>query len=344
MEKESVQALNWDWVTDLLKRYWIDVNQKNINIFYDINNQNNEDKLLEKWLLRIWKYYRLPKNQWKRRNFYEWLDWIEIKNNKLKWKLFILDPWHGWRDPWSIVITKKTNWDTIPYKQSDINKNKQITRNWEWNLKLHTIEAKVTMDISYRLAKYIKENWWNVKITHYFQSWIDNKDLINSSNKNKVWLLDEIEKYDRWWNKNNNRFIEHQKSWLRKRVQIREEFQKWYSKKNTFFISIHADAMKKNIETGLNILYDKSSDWQKRFATKLSDKIWKIRDLETNTVSRTKNDILVLNTAKWADENNVLIELWNMNNNKTNYSLITPKWRDIYAKWIFKWLSKAALN
>lgn len=357
----SVKAEKWDGVLSILKKSWVDPTKENQAKFSSLNCLTNWNGI------KVWEYYLIP-NVWKleqsqenikepsvkirenhvkpeisseKPDFYKWLDSIEVKSHELKWKVFILDPWHWWWDPWAIPIANDKNWEPIVYTQSDINWNQRV-QNWQWDWKLRVIEAKVTMDVSYRLAKLIKEHWWIIKITHYFQKWIDDETWTQSSNNKAPWLLDQLEYYDTWWDDWKDKFDEWSLEWLRKRVRVRELFKKWVKNDNLFFISIHADKIWVNTNpVWVNILHAKDSSWQQRFAKKLSEAMWNVRQISTTYWTREKW-IYVLNPKVWAHNQNVLIELWNMNNENTSYALRSWKTRQDYAEWIFKWLLSVA--
>lgn len=347
IKSRLIKSKKWEWVGKILERAWINPSEENIDKFYQINN-------LKSWsIIEIWKYYLLPawkedKNiTWENReillekkpDFYKWLNSIEVKNNTLKWKLFILDPWHWGADPWAIPIAKDEKGRAIPYKQSDISESDKVTKNWKWDGKLHIVEARVVMDVSYRLAKLIKENGWEVKITHYFQNWIDNSVWTKSSLYSAQWLLDPIQNHDTWWDNTKKRFNEKSIEWLKKRVEIRNKFKIWKKKKNIYFLSIHADNQSYKDAIWINILHSKRNTWQRNFAKVLSENIWEIRNMKTTFSTRT-TWIFVLNPIYWAHSQNVLIELWNMNNENTTYALRNSETRQEYAEWIFKWLLK----
>lgn len=360
---KQIQVMQWDWVISILKRAWIEASRENQSLFYDINDlDDNSHWLVSEDLLQKWAYYLLPNVEkkleqeipitnkthnekeitlWPKPDFYKWLDSLEVKSYELKWKLFILDPWHGWWDSWAIPVAKDEKWKEIPYINSDI-LYWNMVKNWKWDKKLHVIEAKVAMDVAYRLTKLIKEHWWEIKITHYFQNWIDNWIQTTSSNHDAPWLLDEIQNNDTWWDWTNEKFNDLSKKWLTRRVKVREWFKKNHNKKNTYFISIHADrSWEKTDLIWINILHAKNFTPQSIFAKKLADAIWPVRNMQTTYWSREK-PIYVLNPRVWATDQNVLIELWNMNNENTAYVLRNWEKRQEYAEWIFKWLLKVA--
>ena len=57
----------------------------------------------------------------------------------------------------------------------------QVVANGKGDGALRVVEARVVMDVAYRLAKQLRENGAEVKITHYFQKDIDNSLITASS-------------------------------------------------------------------------------------------------------------------------------------------------------------------
>ena len=68
----------------------------------------------------------------------------------LKWETFVIDPWHGFNDIWSV-------W---------------IVRYWDKSLNTEVViyESAIVMDMAYRVAKLLKEYWANVVMTHYIST------------------------------------------------------------------------------------------------------------------------------------------------------------------------------
>lgn len=277
------------------------------------------------------------------RDFYKWIDTIEVQNNSLKGKTFILDPGHGWADPWAVPIAMKDG-KPIPYKMSDIVGNpgkEKVVPNWKWDGHLRVVEARVVMDVAYRVAKELRESSATVKITHYFQKWIDNDRITESHWTDVPGLLDEIERYDTWWDGSSSKFDEWSRDGLRKRVRIRNKMQERLDPNNTYFISLHADRAPHNKKMSPNILYEPGNDGQRVFAHLLAENIWNIRNDQVTAWTREKW-IHVLRESHGATSQNVLIELWNMNDAATSFTLRNSDKREEYAKSIFRWLHAVA--
>ncbi|NUJ97823.1 transglycosylase SLT domain-containing protein [Candidatus Gracilibacteria bacterium] len=347
IKSRLIKSKKGEGVGKILERAGINPSEENIDKFYQINNLKSGS------IIEIGKYYLLPAGKEdknitgenreilleKKPDFYKWLNSIEVKNNTLKGKLFILDPGHGGADPGAIPIAKDEKGRAIPYKQSDISESDKVTKNGKGDGKLHIVEARVVMDVSYRLAKLIKENGGEVKITHYFQNGIDNSVWTKSSLYSAQGLLDPIQNHDTWGDNTKKRFNEKSIEGLKKRVEIRNKFKIGKKKKNIYFLSIHADNQSYKDAIGINILHSKRNTGQRNFAKVLSENIGEIRNMKTTFSTRTTG-IFVLNPIYGAHSQNVLIELGNMNNENTTYALRNSETRQEYAEGIFKGLLK----
>ena len=278
------------------------------------------------------------------RDFYKWLETIPVKNESLKGKLFVLDPGHGWWDPWAVPVVYGKDGNPVPYVMSDISGapgKEKVVANGQWDKALRVVEARVVMDVAYRLAKHLRENGAEVKITHYFQKGIDDSQITESSQLTAPWLMDEFEYYDTWGNGSKEKFIEQSKAWLHGRVKVRNKMMEGKDPKKTYFISLHADRANKPDKMAMNILHENGNTEQRSFAYQLAASIGKVRDMPVTAWTRTK-PIHVLKEKSWARSQNVLIELGNMDNANTAYALRSPKTRQEYADGIFRWIHSHA--
>ena len=235
----------------------------------------------------------------------------------------------------------------IRYAASDINNKSQLVPNGKWDGLLHVIEPRVTMDISYRLAQLIRENGWTIKITHYSQKWIDNVIQTTSSNQNAPWLLDEMEYYDTWWDGTQERFVwsnnkEGARIVRKRRVAMIKDMVSWSDPKDTFFLSIHADSQVHTRLDGVTYRYQANKNGtnsgQKLFTENLAHASQTIR---WTAVINKPQDLYILRDAS-SIPNSTLVELGNMNNSGTAYTLRNPEKRQEYAQGIFRWLHTLA--
>lgn len=351
----QIQSTPGQWIIQMLERANIQATQEAIDEFRKINHLDTDDAIMVgayyllpnrlkqsvSWRIQTKKQDTLIEKERMDRDFYKWLESIEVKNHSLRWKLFILDPWHGWLDPWSIPIIYDETGKPVPFKNSDITSTWKATKNGKWDGFFHIIESKITMDIAYRIAKKIRENGGEVKITHYFQKWIDNS-IQNPWNPlyQKQWNLDEQENYDTWGDGEKKVFQDGSTDWLKKRVEIRNNFQSGKKPENTYFISIHADSLPHDKDEWILVMHSQKHEGQKKFAKELASSIGFVRNKWALSGSREKG-IYVLD-GPWALSQNVLIELGNMNNKNTSYALRLWETREEYAEWIFVWLKKLA--
>lgn len=230
------------------------------------------------------------------------------KKPALEWKTFVIDPWHGFDDPWALWLVKCNNIDNA-----------------------HTIiyESWIAMDMSYRVAKLLRAHWATVKFTHYIPTrWISNKsDLppclpeqgkyqdVRNWSKGKLWVDSN--------NSKKSRCIQSNKcSWM--------------------FISLHADATSKkekvNWKEVTKLLPDRKKvstkyrgEWRwKEFADYLmTNKGW-IPAQEWYQQTSDKQELYVLGETN--KNPGVLIELFNLNNYEQWNQYRNPAIRQTKAK------------
>ncbi len=263
-------------------------------------------------------------------NFQNWIDSIEVVSEELKWKIFVLDPWHGWPDLWAHPIAQDSSWNPIKDRNSRVKyishgKTRRVDVPSKWSGYLHVYESLVAVDIAYRLAKELKQRWAAVYITRYNKTTgiIDEANMSTPSTSEDVYS-DSLKswKYSRRGNSKR----------LRKWASIANSIVKKYgSSKDMYFLSLHADSQVKWSELPMNIKY---YQWRhgvnttgRDFARNLAKWIWNFRNKNTVAswqwlyiVDKHYNNI-------W---NAVLIELANMNSKNSAYTLRQPWWNGIF--------------
>lgn len=308
--------------------------------------EEEKKKQLEQEKKELWK------KQWEQKqldkipngkfDFYEWLKTVEVKSDKLKWKIFVLDPWHGWPDVWAAPIARDKDGNPIPDDKSailvkDDKKWKFIrVKPWKWSNQLLVYESVVTVDVAYRVAKLIKENGGEVIITRY------NKTTGIISTPNSTTPSEDADVFaDTWetwsytrWNQNFRlrRGTEIANSALEHKKQGGE----------IFFLSIHADDDPRwPIDNPITFRYYQwnswtSKDW-KEFAEMLSKNIsfrWKSAEAKWQW-------LYIVNPRYNHIPHSVLIELANMRNEWSAYLLRMPEWRQRFADAIFEGIEKS---
>lgn len=301
---EQIEAQQWDSIFRLLKNHNITPNEKNINLFMELNK-------LDGTVIIAGKEYVLPKvdtalvveipsvaentpekiptSKWF--NFHEWIKTIEVVDNMLKDQTFVIDPGHWWVDSWAHGEVKLRNSKTVEV--------------WE---------GEIAYDIALRLCKELRSHGADVHITRY---------------NTKIWIVwwtlpnSDVYSTDHWGNRKkdvdgmnskDNLFINDipwdkemsQKKRLAKRVNISNKAQK-NKKGECTYISIHLDAW-----DTFSILYKDSES--KEFAKSLVDNgfVWNVKNSQwvktTAKIPKIKKRNLQILRGNKADQE-ILIEL-----------------------------------
>lgn len=215
----------------------------------------------------------------------------KVIDQKLKDQTFILDPWHGFDDPWSLWLVKCNNID---------NAHAIIYESW------------IVMDMSYRVAKLLRAHWATVKFTHYIPTrWISDKcDLPPCLPEQGKYQ--DVRNWSTWklWVDGNG---------LANRCEQSNKY-------NWMFISLHADATAetktenwKKIPKLLPERKKVSTKWRgewkwKKFADYLMKNERWIPSQEWYTQTSDPQCLYVLGGEN--DNPGVLMELFNLNNNE----------------------------
>jgi N-acetylmuramoyl-L-alanine amidase len=229
-------------------------------------------------------------------------------SNKLAWKTFILDPWHGSSDPGAIWIAQY--WDE---------KNKE---------KVLVYEAPVVMDITYRVAQLMRAHGAKVEFTHYAnkRSVSNQKDLAPVSRimKNGTEAFQDIwhgasttSEWDFW--KAND--------WsLPKRGKIGNNI-----KDPSLFISFHADI--EGTQKLLSIKHTHNEPESKKAAQTIMDNwfAYTYNGKVANDVHYSVDEqwLWILKAYNWVW---FLVELGNLGNTDQAYTLRDPQKRQLLAE------------
>ena len=289
-------------------------------------------------------------------HFQTWIESIEIIGDALKGKTFILDPGHGWPDLWAHPIARDGAWNPILDSQSQIKVKQDENGNFEegktqrvatgkWNDFLHVYESLVVVDVSYRLAKMLREQWAEVYITRYNRT----TGIIDSANMTTPLVEDDVYSDTwEWWEYSKNG----QNKRLQRAVKIGNIIIEGKTLEDTYFFSIHADSLSSFENAPIVFKYydgkDSTSQKGKKFAEQLAENI-NFRGQNTEADGQW---LLIVNPRYNAIPNASLIELGNMKNPATAYLLRQPggqtdsegnaiKGRQDYAVAIFEWIVKS---
>lgn len=353
---DQVASIPWKWVRAMLDTAGIDPTKENVEEFYDLNDLDESDPIVRnvRYLLPAIKEkteeLKIPEwddiltdlsvpadvfIQKTKPDFYTWLESLPVEDHMLRWKLIILDPWHGGRDPWTSPVAYDGNGNPISYLQSDL---KPLGKwgewadvpNWLWDKNLHVIEANLSMDVTLRIAREIRKHGGEVKITHFSRDQIDETNWWWSKNKKMPGLKDDIEKWDTWGD-GSGKFDQWANYWVIKRAKLRNQWKNSRSSNDVLFLSIHADARPGDHQSiPLNVLTMKNTGAMNQFAWAFAQSIGSVRWF-TATAEATYRLIHVLKPIKWADTQNVLIELGNSWSPNTSYTFRFAKNRQEYA-------------
>jgi len=262
--------------------------------------------------------------------FDDWIDSIDVVSDELKWEVFVLDPGHGWIDPWS--MPKIETWD---------------------GTKITIYEAPAVLDVSYRIAKFIKQHGGSIHITHYSHA----RGPTNRKNLTKVKERSDI------YSQNNKQVTWWGNSSLEKRTGYANHIYAKYP--NAIFLSIHADFIAGttwhrpiwyhyytgNTTTDIHKtplktiqIRDKNNKIKKQWI----DSHWKktAQLLSKNTQFRWENwharaqALYVINPGLSEIKRKVLVELANMRNQWDAWLLRTWEWRQRFADAIWESLVK----
>jgi len=181
-------------------------------IYKDINIWPRIERALKDWYT-----VRIPKAMENANSKRYTIDEItkpdEIIDDSLKWKKFMIDPWHWINDPWSIGLAQF-------WPEED-------------KAKVLVLEAPVSLDIAYRVAKILRSHWAKVDFTHYNPArWIS--DVIDLPQNFSIWDTYQ-DLWDDSWESTKMETPVTQKESLRRRAKIANKY------KSTALISIHAD-------------------------------------------------------------------------------------------------------
>lgn len=293
-------------------------------------------------LVNPWR--RVEVQEWKF-DFDHWVNSVEVIWNQLKGKVFILDPWHGGLDLWAHPIARDANGNPIMDQDSwvfvrNINNMWANDRrsNWQWSWFLHVYESLVTVDITYRLAKKIKEQWWEVRITRYNRTTgISQASSPTTPHQDDDVFSDDKESWSRkgraWYRINR---------WIQIANSIQDSFlSKWVNKNNIFFLSIHADADGRNVtDNPMRFLYYDGKMWLAQEAKNYAERLaW--LDFRMKKTEIRRGDAKIVNPNYNKIQNAVLVEVANMQNSASAYLLRQPTWRQRYADTLYESIIKS---
>ena len=271
-------------------------------------------------------------------NFQEWIGSIEVISEQLEWKVFVLDPWHGWPDLWAHPKAQDGHWNDIQDRNSLVKyiasgDTQRVDHSSKWTGFLHVYESLVVGDVTLRIAEQLRQAWANVHITRYNQTTgINNKNYMTTPGVNEDVYSDTRKS----WHFTEYSNVTRLKRWVEIANSIYKTYKnKRYRQDDMYFISIHADSLGDGRQVGMNIRYHTSNNHKAReFAKNLAESIWTFRNQATKT---WKQSLYIINSDRNKIENAILIELANMNNPNSAYTLRQPwtngkTWRQQYAK------------
>lgn len=273
-------------------------------------------------------------------NVKKYLESIEVKNNSLKGKIFILDPGHWGIDTGAIRPSVNSNGKNITYTGNDIifkNGESIKAKNGQGN-KLFTIEATLVMDVTLRLATLIRQNGGTVHFTHASTDKIT-KDIGVSTNKNNPGQLDQLDNDYVKWLPGTKFDVSGWKIQRRmNRQRIRDELLPT-NQQNTYLLSIHIDSINNEKDVPLRYLYNTAS--QQRFAEEM------IKNSVEEVGANNSGYLYILRDNQDVDgqelpKNAALVELGNIQNKNFDQRIRTAAGRQAYAESIFNTLKKTA--
>lgn len=354
---DQVASIPWKWVRAMLDTAGIDPTQENVEEFYDLNDLDESDPIVrnaryllppiqeknEELKIPEWDDLLVESDistdifvQKTKPDFYAWLESLPVEDQKLRWKLIILDPGHGGLDPWATPVALGANDHPIPYTQSDLKPSRRFgewndTQNGLWDKYLHVIEPNISMDVALRVAREIRKHGGEVKITHYSRDQIDETNWWWSKSPKMPWLRDDIEKWDTWGD-GSGKFDQWANIWLRKRAKIRNQWKTSRNSNDVLFLSIHADARPGDHQSlPLNVLTMENMSEMNQFAKQFSDAIGSVRWFTPTAKPSPRKRIHILMPDRGADKQNILIELGNSWSPNTSYTFRFAKNRQEYA-------------
>lgn len=298
-------------------------------------------------------------------NFTTWIESIEVLGDALKGKVFILDPGHGGPDLWAHPIARDGNGNPINDPQSQI----KVARDRNGNLDegktqrvasgngddfLHVYESLVVTDVSYRLAKLLREQGAEVYITRYNKT----TGIIDSANMTTPDIADDIysDTLTSWVYSSNgqNKRLQHGVK-IAKKIYKEKIDQELNLSKDVYFLSLHADSLSTHENAPIVFKYyewrDGISQLGKDFAQKLASNT-EFREIPAQADGQW---LYIVNPRNNDIPNSLLIELGNMHNPGTAYILRQPGWkkdadgnpirgREDFAKAIFDGIIKTLSN
>lgn len=324
--------------------------------FYTWNTQISEVPTLEKSTISEEKEI-IPQGEF---HFQTWIESIEIIGDSLKGKTFILDPGHGGPDLGAHPIVRDGKWDEISDPKSQIKVKQDENGNFEegktqrvatgtWNDFLHVYESLVVVDVSYRLAKMLREQWAEVYITRYNRT----TGIIDSANMTTPNVEDDVYSDTwKWWEYSKNG----QNERLKRGIKIGEDIlMEWKSAHDIIFAAIHADNLATYENAPIVFKYYDGNDGISLKGKKFAEQLAENTHFRGQEAEADGQWLYVVNPRYNAIPNVVLIELGNMRNPATAYLLRQPggqidaegnpiKGRQDYAAAIFEWFLKSVWN
>jgi len=288
-------------------------------------------------------------------DFDVWINSIEVIWDELKWKVFVLDPWHGAIDPGAHPVALDSKWEPIKDPQSaikvvDMNNpiKNQMVAPGKWSDYLHVYESLVTVDVSYRLAKLLRQQWADVYITRYNRTtWI-----IESANMTTPDVTEDIysDTKKNWLNYKGNKSRR-----LRRWTQIANGIfdKSWKKQEDVYFLSIHADSLGNSAQPPMTFKYYKwragTSQTGKTFADSLAKNI----EFRNKQAESDPQALYIIHPNKNDIKQSVLVELANMGDANSAYVLRQPwtiedangniiPWRQQFADALFSWILATA--
>jgi N-acetylmuramoyl-L-alanine amidase len=278
-------------------------------------------------------------------DFQKWIESIEVIGADLEWKVFVLDPGHGWPDLWAHPIARDGQWNPISDPQSAVRYisewNTQRVTPWSWSDYLHVYESLVTVDVAYRLAFLLRQQWAMVHITRYNR----NTWIIENANMTTPEVSDDIYSDTRraweYSRDGNNLRLERGAEIAR---NIYEAFiENGWDPEDISFFSIHADSRDGDTRLPINFLYYSGNQWTseqwRSFAEWLAS-YTAFRDMESIVNGQW---LKIINPSFNPIPQSVLVELGNMNDPGTAYVLRQPgtdeiRGRQQFAEALYQWI------
>ena len=289
-------------------------------------------------------------------HFDTWINSIEVLGDALKGKVFVLDPGHGWPDLWAHPIARDASWNPIRDSKSQIRVTKNSNGNYQEGRTqrvksesssgyLHVYESLVVVDVAYRLAEMLRQQWAEVYITRYNQTtWI-----IDSANMTTPEVSDDVYSDTlTWWqySPTGNR------DRIRRAIAISNDLVAWKNIENTHFLSIHADSFHSNRDLPIIFKYYNWRSWVSESSRSFAHLLAQNTEFRGQQWIAGWQPLWIIHPTNNNIPNSTLIELGNMNHPWTAFLLRQPwwitdddgiyrRWRYDYAKAIFDWIIAA---